>query len=157
MKSQVLLLVLLTILNVHLVNAQEQSLTNAWKYYNSGNYREAIRYSEQCIDDFTRPALKIQHKLDSLRIVPETGAVNDVQKNRIFQNGLLNDVSTACFIKGKSAEYLYKQDKVRNLNYKQIATDAYNLASSFNKGRCWDPKGWFWSPSEASSQRLPIQ
>jgi hypothetical protein len=157
MKSRVLLLFLLTSLNIHLVNAQEPSLTNAWKYYNLENYREAIKYSEQCIEDFSRPALNIQHKLDSLKIVPEIGAVNDVQKNRIFQNGLLNDVSTACFIKGRSAEILFNQDKIKNINYKKIAIDAYNLASSFSKGRCWEPKGWFWSPSEASSQRLPIQ
>ena len=80
-----------------------------------------------------------------------------VQKNKIFQNGLLNDVSTACFIKGRSAEYIYKKDKVNNKLFKQIATDAYNLACKYSKGRCWDPQGWFWSPCQASSERIPIE
>ncbi len=152
-----LITILLMSLNTLNVLAQEPCVTNAWSAYNSSKYKEAIKYSEQCIDDFGKKALKIQHKLDSLKIVPEVGAVNDVQKNRIFQNGLLNDVSTSCFIKGKSAEYMYKQDKVKNKVFKQIATDAYNLACKYSKGRCWDPKGWFWSPCEASSERLPIE
>ncbi len=157
MKTQLILLVLVAIMSTTSLMAQEPCVTNAWNEYNSGNYREAIKFSEQCIDDFGKKALKIQNKLDSLNIVPETGTVNDVQRNRIFQNGLLNDVSTACFIKGRSAENLYKQDRNRNLAYKQIAVDSYKLACKYSKGRCWDPRGWFWSPCEASSERLPIE
>jgi hypothetical protein len=157
MKTQLFALVLVTILNFSFLSAQEPCVTNAWNAYNSGNYKEAIKFSEQCIDDFGRKASKIQYKLDSLNIVPEIGAVNDIQKNRIFQNGLLNDVSQACFIKGRSAEQLYKQNKTKNIAYKQIAIDAYNLACKYSKGRCWDPKGWFWSLCEGSSERLPIE
>lgn len=149
--------ILLLSLNVLNVSAQEPCVKNAWSAYNSGNYKGAIKYSEQCIDDFGRMALKVQHRLDSLKIEPEIGAVNSVQKNKIFQNGLLNDVSTACFIKGRSAEYIYKKDKVNNKLFKQIATDAYNLACKYSKGRCWDPQGWFWSPCQASSERIPIE
>jgi hypothetical protein len=152
-------IVLFVCLNIQYVSAQETCVTNAWSAYNSGKYKEAIKYSEQCIEDFGRKALKIQHGLDSLGVTPELEGrdLSDIQKNRIFQNKQLNDVSTACFIKGRSAEYLFKQDRARNITYRQIAIDAYNLACKYRKGRCWDPKVGFWSPCEASSERLPIE
>lgn len=140
-----------------LLKSQEPCITNAWNAYNSGKYIDAIKLADQCIEDFGRSALKIQHRLDSLKITPEIGSVSDNQKSRIFQNGLLNDVSTVCFIKGRSAEYLYKKDSKKYSEYKKIATDAYNQACRYKKGRCWDPKGWFWSPCQASSKRLPIE
>jgi hypothetical protein len=136
--------------------AQEQCLQNAWNSFNSQRYEDAINYCNQCIEDFGKKALRTQKLLDSLKIIPSIGNVNDVEKNKIFKNGLLNDVSTACFIKGKSAESLYKQNRVRNHSYKKLATDAYKLACKYNKGRCFDPKGYFWSPCEASSERLPV-
>ena len=156
MKTRSFLLILLTILTQSFLRAEEPCLTNAWKAYNSGNYKEAIKYSEQCIDDFGKDAIMMQHRLDSLKITPGNGKVSDLEKNRIFQNGLLNDVSTACFIKGRSAEFLYKEDKIKNLSYKQLSIDSYRLACTYNKGRCWDTNGWFWSPCDASSKRLPI-
>lgn len=157
MKTQMILMVLLTILNLKLLKAQEPCLTNAWSAFNTKNYKVAIAHSDQCIDDFGRKALNIQQKIDSLKITPEIGPVNDNQKNRIFQNNLLNDVATACFIKGRSAECLYEQNKRKNSSYKQMAIDAYNLACKYGKGRCWDTKGWFWSPCEASKERLPLE
>jgi hypothetical protein len=157
-KNLFLITILFVCLNIQYVSAQEPCVSNAWNAFNSGKYKEAIKYSEQCIEDFGREGLEIQHSLDSMKITPEIGSVNDIQKHRIFQNGLLNDVSTACFIKGRSAEYLYKQDRVKNIAYRQIAVDTYNLVCSrYSKGRCWDPKGWFWSPCKASKVRLPIE
>ena len=155
MKANFLIILVISITYSNL-RAEEPCLTNAWNAYNSRNYREAIRNAEQCIDDFGRDATMIQHRLDSLSIDPGNGRVNDIEKNRIFNNGLLNDVSTACFIKGRSSENIYKEDRVRNLSYKQIAIDSYRLACTYSKGRCWDIQGWFWSPCEASTKRLPI-
>lgn len=151
-----LLLVLLISLTFSFLRAEEPCLTNAWRAYKSGNYKDAINYSDQCIDDFGKDALISQHRLDSLMIMPGNGKVSDIERNRIFQNGLLNDVATACFVKGRAAEYLYKQDNNRSISKKQMAIDAYRLACTYNKGRCWDPQGWFWSPCDASSKRLPI-
>ena len=155
--NSILLLFFLMVFIIPNTKSQETCITNAWKEYNSGNYKNAIKYADQCIDDFGKKALKIQHKLDSLKITPEIGAVNDIKKNKIFENGLLNDVSAACFVKGRSAEQIYKQDKMKNKGYKQIAIDAYKLACKYSKGRCWDPKGWFWSPCEGASERLPLE
>lgn len=137
-----------------LLNSQELCLQNAWDAHKAGKYKEAITYAEQCIEDFDIKALNTQSELDSLKITPPTGAVNDIQKQRTFKNSHLNDVATACFIKGRSAEYIYKQDQKKNIAYKQTAIGAYTLSCKFSKGRCWDTQGFFWSPCEASSERL---
>jgi len=161
MKPKVILLVLTAIIffSTNLLMAQEPCITNAWEAYNAGRYINAIRYADQCINnDFEARAARIQHRLDSLNITPGVGKVNDIEKNKIFQNGLLNDVATACYVKGRSAEALYRQNTNGNRAYRQIAIDAYELVCRrYSKGRCWDPQGWFWSPCEAASVRLPVQ
>jgi hypothetical protein len=67
---------------------------------------------------------------------------------------LLNDVATAYFIKGRSAEYLY--EKTKDKKYKSLAEEAYQAACVLKYGRCWDPQGWFWSPCDAANERLNL-
>ena len=141
------------------VYSQEPCLTKAWDAYNSKNYKSAIEFSEQCIDDFGKDAQTKQQEFDSRKIsCPPIGAVSDAEKARIFTNGLLNDVSTACFIKGRAAEYLYKQDKKKNKEYKDIAINAYTLSRQYKCGRTFSNEGagFFWSPNEACEKRLPL-
>jgi len=157
MKRNFFLSAIIACFAIHNGFSQEVCLQNAWKAFNSKNYNAAISCCDSCIDEHTRSALRIQHQLDSLKLIPEIGAVNETQKNNVFRNALLNDVSTACFIRGRSAELLYKTDKVKNIAFKQVAIDSYKLACKFSKGRAWDSRGWFWSPCEASSDRLPIE
>jgi hypothetical protein len=155
--SIVLLLVIVAISYIGLVNAEEQCLKDAWTALNHEDYKNAIKYSDKCIDEFGREAARKQAQLEAMKIPdPPTGPANDAEKNQIFERGLLNDVAAAYFIKGKSSESLYKLDKTKNASYKEIATKAYESACKLKYGRVWDPKGWFWSPCVASSDRLPI-
>jgi hypothetical protein len=137
--------------------AQETCLQNAWNAYNTGDYTNAIRFADQCIDDFGRRALLIQQDCEQKGIPkPPTGATSDQEKNKIFSRGLLNDVATACYIKGRSSEFTYRKDKSKNKSFKVKAEEAYNMACQYGYGRCWDPKGWFWSPCDDAKLRLPI-
>jgi hypothetical protein len=135
--------------------AQQQCLKNAWTAFNQNDYQAAIRSADECIEDFGGRATKEQAALEARREkAPPTGAVeNAADKKQIFDRWAVNDVSTAYFVKGRSAEYLFK--KQRSEKYKQIAEQAYIAAARLSYGRCWDPQGFFWSPAEASSERLP--
>jgi hypothetical protein len=77
--------------------------------------------------------------------LPPKGRVLDAEKNTIFSRGLLNDVTTCFLIKGRSAE---------NLGRKDAAKQAYVSVTKYKHARCWDPKGWFWSPAEMVAYRL---
>ena len=136
----------------------EQCLKKAWSAYNGAKYESAIKYAEQCIDSFGKAADRAQEKLDSEKEpLPPTGAVDDSEKNAIFKRGLLNDVATAYFIKGRSAEYLWQARGPRFEEYKDMAKEAYEATCRYKHARTWDPKGWFWSPCEAASDRLPLK
>jgi hypothetical protein len=157
MKSQFWGFVL--ILNIFAIRsfAQVPCLTNAENLLNAHSYKDAIYYANQCIDDFGTQALGIQHKLDRLNIAVPIGQINSVEKNRIFYNGLLNDVATACFYKGEAALRLYNENKINNASYKKIAIEAYKLTLRYDKGRHWDPSGgFFWSPAEAARNQLEV-
>lgn len=137
--------------------AQEQCITDAWDAFNGNDYLRAIRYADRCIDDFGRAATRLQASLLADQIPePPTGAVSDAERNRIFQRGLLNDVATAYFIKGRSAEYLLQAGSPDATERRAEAELAYRQACTLSYGRTWDPRGWFWSPCEAASDRLPI-
>ena len=138
--------------------AQEQCLTDAWDAFNKKDYEKAIAFSNECIDNFAKAAARIQKELDSLNVPPPpTGAVSDAEKDRIFKRGLLNDVATAYWIKGRSAEYLYRKGGAKKGEYKKLAEEAYKEACNYKHGRTWNPKGWFWSPCESASDRLPLE
>lgn len=142
------------------VNAQQECLKNAWKAYNAGKYLNAITYCDQCMQDFGKKAARMQASLEAQgrkNIDFPTGSVSDAMKAKIFKNWAINDVSTACFLKGRSAENLYKKNKAKNKVYKGIATEAFNEACNYSFGRCWDKAGWFWSPCAEAKDRLPIE
>ncbi len=137
--------------------AQEQCLQDAWDGFNRKGYESAIQAADQCIDDFGKAAARIQAKLEADSIPPPpTGAVSDAEKNKIFKRGLLNDVATAYFVKGRSAEYLYRQGGSNSAAYKEKAEQAFVATCQYKYGRTWDPRGWFWSPCEAATDRLRI-
>lgn len=128
-------------LNVQLTN-------QAWEAFNKGDYEHATTYAEKCVNEFLGGAERRQLQLEKDRApLPPTGAVTEQEKETIFANGLLNDVATCLYIKGRSAEALGHKDE---------AIKAYQAAAKYTYARCWDPKGWFWSPSEASLDRLSV-
>lgn len=122
-------------------------LTNtAWEAFNKGNYEQAISASLKCINEFKGSADRQQNELESSKApLPPKGSVSEETKKIIWARGLLNDVATCYFIKGRSAEYLGRIDE---------AKQSYREASKYTYARCWDPKGWFWAPSEAAQDRL---
>lgn len=128
-------------------NALNVELTTAaFEAFNNGNFERAIANAEKCIAEFDGAANREQASLEKLKApLPPTGSVEDVEKSAILERGLLNDVATCYYIKGRSAENLGLVDKARQ---------AYEAASKYTYARCWDPKGWFWSPAEASQNRL---
>jgi hypothetical protein len=117
----------------------------AWDAYNAKEYDKAIEMTDKCIDEFEATAFRMQGELKK---EPSTGTVSDDIKEEIFKNGVLNDVATCWFIKGRSLE---------RLNKIEGAIQAYCKTSIYKYARTYDPnwKG-FWSPSQATKDRLPL-
>jgi hypothetical protein len=136
--------------------AQQQCLKDAWAAYNSKDYQAAISAADRCIDDFGPKADKEEATLRAKsEPQPPTGKVDGAaDRNAIFARWAVNDVSAAYFVKGRSAEFLYKSGSKR---YKAVAEEAYKGAIGLSYGRVWDPQGWFWSPKEAAEDRLPLK
>src|SRR5437899_1029428 len=133
--------------------AEEPCLQAAWKAYTASDYTAAIRAADKCIDNFHLKAERDQAAL-TLKKEPDppTGAVSDADKQKIFSRGVLNDTAAAYFVKGRSAEALAQKKK--GDDYREMARAAYEQAKNLKYARIWDPKGWFWSPSEAAADRL---
>ena len=135
---------------------QQECLKQAWAAYEKKDYPAAISAADQCIDDFGPKAEKEQAALEAKRTpVPPTGDVsNAADKKAIFERWAVNDVSASYFVKGRSAEYLYKRGSSA---HKKVAEEAYQGAIKLSYGRVFDPKRGFWSPSEAASERMPLK
>jgi len=126
-------------LNVQLTKA-------AWDAFNDRKYDEAVLKADNCIKEFEGQALLEQGKLETEKAPqPPDGAVSKEGAERIHKSGLLNDVATCFFVKGRALEEQHRYSQART---------AYEKAAGLSYGRTWDPKGWFWSPAQASEGRL---
>lgn len=119
----------------------------AWDAFNRRDHAKAAEYADKCVASFLAAAQEMEKDLARRNVRVPTGAVVEKTKAAIFANGLLNDTGAALFIKGKAAEA--RGDK-------RAAIAAYREAASLSRARCWDPRGWFWSPAEAAQDRLDI-
>jgi hypothetical protein len=120
--------------------------TQAWEAYNRRDYKAAIESTDKCINEFLGRATREQEELDAKKMpLSPIGAVSNQEKQAIFARGLLNDVATCLYIKGRSLEAT---------DLKEEAAKVYKATSKFTYARCWDPQGWFWSPSEGALDRL---
>lgn len=138
--------------------AEEDCLRQAWGKFNAAAFDSAMVFADRCIDEFGRAAEKTQAKLTEEKVpLPPTGAVSAADKQKIFARGLLNDAGTALFVKGRAAEKLYAKGGGKDSTLKTVATAAYKGACRLPHARTWDPKGWFWSPCEAATERLPVK
>jgi len=125
-----------------------QLTVGAWDFFNKGEFERAIAIAEKCLNEFILSAEREQAALEKAKApLPPTGSVPDSMKKAILARGVLNDVGTCLFIKGRSAE---------NLGRREVARQAYEAAKKFTYARCWDPQGWFWSPAEAAGDRLAM-
>ena len=145
----------LALLFAVVLRAEEECLKNAWRAFNRSDYKGAIKFADECIENFGKAADRMQEKLrNDKEPPPPTGPVSDADKNKIFKRGSLNDVATAYFIKGRSAESLYRKGGSKDHTYKEMAENAYKAACRYKHALTWDPNGWFWSPCEAATDRL---
>ena len=121
-------------------------LAKAWGAFNTEKWELAVTRADEMLDEFSDQALRQQEELAAQGTPkPPTGKVTDAQKEAIDARGVINDVATAYWIKGKSLERLDRNAE---------ATTAYEAAVRLSYGRCWDPNGWFWSPAESAGDRL---
>jgi hypothetical protein len=118
----------------------------AWEAYNNKNFKVAIAKSVECINEFGPSAINEEINLENNNIpIPPEGTVNETQRNEIIRRGLLNDVATCWFIKGRSLE---KDGKTNE------AIKAYRETERYKYARVWDPSwGGFWSPAKAANDR----
>jgi tetratricopeptide (TPR) repeat protein len=120
--------------------------TQAWEAFNRRDYKAAIESADKCIDEFLGRAMREQEDLQAKNApLPPVGAVSNQQKQAIHEHGLLNDVATCLYIKGRSLE---------GDGRKTEALKVYKEAAKYTYARCWDPQGWFWSLSEGALDRL---
>jgi len=118
----------------------------AWAVYNKKDYAGAIEWADRCINESLGRALREQEQLETSRAtLPPVGPASRQEKKVIFARAALNDAATCLYIKGRSLEATGRKEE---------AKEAYSDASKLTYARCWDPKGWFWSPSERSLDRL---
>jgi len=113
-----------------------------------GAFMLAITNADSLIGNWSGMASNQQQALvNANEPLPPTGHVTLDQKNAIVAQGLINDVGTCYFIKGRSLEYLGQAD---------LARTAYRVTTNYPYARTWDPRrdGFFWSPAEASLGRL---
>lgn len=125
----------------------EAYTAEAWNAQKRGAHAKAIEVADKCLVEFHSVAQDVEMELTRRGISLPSGVVDEATKKVIFENGLLNDVATCAYIKGRSAEA--RGDKV-------TAMKAYGDATRLPHGRCWDPQGWFWVPAEGASDRLEI-
>lgn len=114
-----------------------------FSFYEKGEYELALKVSNECSNDFHSSATSIQRSLVGQRFA--TGEVSSAEKQRIFNNGVLNDVCACYWITGRSAEMLQHADAAR---------EAYQHAAEYTQARVWDPKGFFWSCTADAKDRL---
>lgn len=123
-----------------------QLARTAWQALDGGNLERAIALTDSCIAEFGGQAEVEQGRLDSLGVSePPEGGVSDATKAEIFSHGILNDVGTCHFIRATAFEKSGRNED---------ACEAYRAAARFHHARCWDPKGWFWSPAKAAVGKL---
>jgi tetratricopeptide (TPR) repeat protein len=125
----------------------EKWTTAAWDTFKSGKYALAITNADLCIDEFQGQADLLEKALEKDKPDLPTGRPpNGEIKEKIFANGLLNDVASCLFIKGRAFE---------KLGHKEEAKKAFEQAKQYPYARAWDPdQELFWSPAEAAAGRL---
>lgn len=121
--------------------------TCAWEFFNKMMYEEAIAVAKECIDTFEAQALREQQEFTaSGSTTPPVGTTSESEKNEIMSRGVLNDVATCYFVKGRALE---------NLDRISEAKVTYIGAQQFPDARTWDENmPGFWSTAQAASERF---
>ena len=127
---------------------RNEYLTNrAWSAYEKERWEDAITRAQICIDEYGSKASDDQKLLtDQKAPKPKLRGFGELEKNRIFEQGLINDVAACHYVKGRAFEKLQETD---------AAIAAYEETVKFTHAAVWDPRGkFFWSPAEDAESRL---
>lgn len=119
---------------------RSETLTSkAWEALNQSDIEAVLAYTNKNLELYAEQAKKMQ---ESLKDFPQG------TQDEIFSYWALNDVATSLFIQGEA---------FRKANMKEEAQKAYQkVVSEYRYGQSWDPKGWFWKPSEAAKEKLAM-
>jgi tetratricopeptide (TPR) repeat protein len=112
-------------------------MVKGWEMLGEGNFEAAIKYTEKCAELYEEKAREMQKSMTS-KAAPDK--VNDYWA--------LNDVGTCYFIRGEALSKLRKYEEALAA-YKVVRDDLYYA-------QAWDPKGWHWSPSDASYPKIAM-
>ena len=116
----------------------ETLTTKAWHALEAKDFASVQGYTGKCIQMYKAKALEMQKALTA---PPATD-----NKEKVFANWALNDVGTCYFILGKALE---QQGKTKE------AVEAYKfVAANLTYAKCYDTKGWFWSPADGAAERV---
>lgn len=112
-------------------------VTNAWQALDVKDYDSVYAYTNKCIGLYKGKALVMQASLTDF-----------APKGTEFDYWALNDVGTCYLVKGMA---LKEQGKLKE------SKEAFNtVINDFSYAQSWDPKGWFWKPSEAANDQLKL-
>ena len=112
---------------------------NSIKLFEQKKYEDAIESVDACFNQWAPEAVELQKTFNKENIkLPPSGRVTRIEKNRIHQNYVINDVSMALWVKAVSLEALGKIEYSKKI---------YSYCIFLTHGRAWDPQGWFWNPS----------
>ncbi len=106
-------------------------MVKAWETLGEGKYEDTVKYTEKCTELYEEKAREMQGSLSSK---PAPEVVNDYWA--------LNDVGTCYFIRGEALTKLRK--------YKEALAAYEVVKDELYYAQAWDPKGWYWSPSDAA-------
>jgi tetratricopeptide (TPR) repeat protein len=107
----------------------------AWEALNKKKHDAVLAYTSRCIELYESKAKDEESILDDFA---SSGSEADY--------AYLNDVGTCYFIQGEL--YKYQKDW-------QKAKEAYQkLIDDFYFAQYWDPRGWWWKPSEIAKDEI---
>lgn len=111
--------------------------TKAWQALAADDIEAVEAYTSKCLELYESEAKRMQESLAEYAWE---------SKEEIFKYWALNDVGTSLFIQGEIFRKAGRPEDAK-VAYKRLIDEYYY-------SQCWDPKGWFWKPSEAAQQKL---
>ena len=107
----------------------------AWEALDEREYEDAVKYTEKCAELYEEKAREMQASLWT-KPRPEV----------TWDYWALNDVGTCYFIRGEALTKLKEFEQ---------AIAAYKVVrDELSYSQAWDPKGWFWSASDAAKEKI---
>ena len=135
---------------------QTPCIQKAWQAFEASRFEESIKVAQSCIENYLLTAEAIQREIQEAGIpCCPTGKVNKQVKKACDEQGILNDIAAAYFIKSQALLELLLVKKRQSLADYQEAIHAMEGACRLKCGKVWDvKKRFFWSPCEGIKMEL---